>query len=668
MSKSENPIVASLRNGLLQWINAEPQELLDPERSDHGRFYETGNRLIQTIEASIQRGQHVVLYGPRGCGKSHCVAKAIELAEGNEIIAAGAWMKVQGNKEFSRDALVEDDIVLSLTQTDGAGSEKKVVPDIRKAPLLRRVKRDEITNRPLTLNESDREGVKTFEMDYQLDKSEKPKLFVLFLDEINRFSDGVLDSLLLLLEEGQVVMGGDLYKLPVVVCMTMNPPGYDASARVLSPPLAARIGQSFRLRSPSLNVLSDIILGSRIKEKNVDWMLLRRAALVTLCCWGNPYSRKPGMEYLSAETMTLLQDVIRIAEDCGSSREVTRAMDTLSELCNFGPDGRALGDWYDAAYAEARREGDERGLAAEEIQVRAAHFISVAVRTLGHKIQDAFSQASNPGKIARKENAIRDLAYEILMHPNVYDKCRGLERPVDRDHEMQAVAAMINGDAEMQEAYRKALVDNGLTTKGDARRWGSVIRKLSDSADQVGEVLLFEKVLENLNDDFIFRSGSDRAMTEWLAGENWTNKAAATALKKIVAEVERSRSDPVDHYLLSLNAIYDEQSNDGKELGVMSLVEFEKCFLPYCSNDFDLLKSVADELERAWLYVEDSRDALIEPMAQRLEQEFAKTTGDNAKAEKLARKVIAEIAEQLLKRRVTSFAVRAFRKKARSTL
>lgn len=668
MSMIDSDSFVDRLNGLgrdfVQWMNADPQELIDPERSDHGRFYETGKRLIQTVEASIRRGQHVVLYGPRGCGKSYCVARAIEQAEENGVIVKGAWMKVQGNKEFSRDALVEDDIVLSLIESDGEGSEKKVIPDIRKAPLLRRVDRHPVNNRPRLLNESDTDGIKIFRMDYYDDASGEQGLFVLFLDEINRFSDGVLDSLLLLLEEGQVVMGGELYELPVVVCMTMNPPGYDASARVLSPPLAARIGQSFRLRSPSLDVLSDVILASRIKEQNVNWMLLRRAALVTLCCWGNPNSRKPGLEYLSADTMALLKDVIRIAEVSGSSREVTRAMDTLSELCNFGPDGRALGDWYDAAYAEARREAYERGIPARDFQVGAINFVNVAVRTLGHKIQDAFSQASNPGKIARKENAIRDLAYEILMHPSTYNECRGLKRPVDQDNQMSAVAAMINDSETMPKDYRNALVENGLTSEGDARRWGNVIRRLSGDDGEAQEILSSQKILEPLNSDRIFRSEADRDLAVWLTGQIWRNKAAPRELKKVVKNVTRSRSDPIDHYLVSLNAIYDRRAGDVANPGVLSLPEFEKRFLPHCKNDYDLLKSIADELERAWLYVEENKDTLVEPMLHRLQQEYLKRGDDEDNARERSGRVIVEIADRLLERRRMSFAVRAFRKKA----
>lgn len=388
--------------------------------------------------------------------------------------------------------------------------------------------------------------------------------------------------------------------------------------------------------------------------------------MVTLCCWGNPHSRKPGLEYLSAETMALLEDVIRIAERAGSSREVTASMDTLSELCNFGPDGRALGDWYDAAYAEARREGEERGVAEKDIQVRAVHFINVAVRTLGHKIQDAFSQASNPGKLARKENAIRDLAAEILRHPNVYDKCNGLERPVDRLEKMKSIAAMINSDKTLHKAFRRELVDNGLTTTGDTERWRSVIQELSQDALSTLETLCDNRVLEPLNGNYIFRSEYDRAMARWLAKQAWTTADAARQLKSVVKDVKRSRSDPVDHYLLSLNAIFEDQSLNGDEHGVISLRDFEQSFLPHCDNDYDLLKSVADELERAWLYVEESRDALVEPMVQRLEQEFSTESGDAADARKRSYAVVGEVAAIIWRRRPASFAVRAFRKKARS--
>lgn len=574
----------------LNWLKASPVLLPDAKRHGAQRFYETGDKLVKTVEASIARGQHVVLYGPRGCGKSYTIAAAIRMAEERGTIAAGAWTKVQGNKEFSRDALIEDEITLTLESEN-----QQVVPHRKSAPLFVSVERDSLGQPKSNSNVSG--GLNKLEMSY---KHSGP--FVLFLDEINRFSDGVLDSLLLLLEEGQVVMGGKLYQLPIVVCMTMNPPGYDASARVLSPPLAARIGQSFRLRSPSLNVLSDIILPERVdKSLETDWLLLRRAALVTLCCWGSMESKKPGLEYLSSETQRLINAA------SAKNRKLRNNLITLSQLCHFGPDGRALGDWYSAAWAEAKREAEELGF--ETCKVTAVHFVDVAIRTLGHKIQDAFSQAANPNKLAQKEQSLRQITYEILMHPETYNEL--IERELDNLDNKSPLAkfnSLFSTDLSYQQLskLRMAFITTGITDNEDFRRWQTAMESVENKNTNLLNTLISARIIEKHNDNYWFRSQGDKSFFKWLKREYRSNVDVWDELEN---KVTGARSEPFDLYLKGLSIFIEEK---------LTLIEFHKFAAKYTKGDPIQTRAIADELNTLWLYAEFQGSELIPEISERL--------------------------------------------------
>ncbi|AGP81818.1 hypothetical protein I533_15185 [Alteromonas mediterranea MED64] len=605
----------------IEWLRFKPEVLPEPHERDAGRFYETGDQLIQTVLAAIERRQHVVLYGPRGCGKSYCIGEAIKRAERNNIIVEGAWTKVQGNKEMSRDALIEDDIILVTDKSTGGN----VLPDRKGAPLLRRVNRDD-KGRPKHTASSDKATIKPLELDYA---DKKP--FVLFLDEINRFSDGILDSLLLLLEEGQVAIGENLYQMDVIVCMTMNPPGYDASARTLSPPLAARIGQSFRLRSPSLDVLSDVILRAQVGDEEQDWSLLRRAALVTLCCWGDPNADKPGLEYLSGNTRDLLSKTLKKAKREGSPGVLQNAMATISELCNFGPDGRALGDWYSAAYAEAKRESLELGYRFDErVKVKPIHFDRVSVRTLGHKIQDAFAQATNPGKLARKENAIRQIAHEILTHPETYNTIAGLKRKIDNQALLEGfVKPICHTDVLVQDQVpdnfvsivRNKLLSCGLSGDKDLERWSECFDRFSpDNASiDLSKILKSVKIIEPSGQTEIFRSVGDRNFAQWIGehceksdkqkSHSWVRREISEHFKNCVEKFPVARSEPLDRYLESLSIV---------QAG-LNAEKLKEDFEDICKRDHGFIRSLGDELDILWHHVEsDDPERLLHSMSQRL--------------------------------------------------
>ena len=459
---------------ILAWIWAKPRPLNRVDQFAAARFHETGDELIAELVSAIACGQHVAVAGPRGCGKSHCIDQAIRVAEEQGFIPKNGFVKLQGNRELPRDYLIEDDMTLAVE--DGV-----VVPKRKDAPLFRfalRVKEGDRRGRPVR----SRDGYVSC---YGLDDNsnlcleealKRHQRIVLFLDEVNRFSDGVLDSLLLLLEEGEVVMGGEIFKLPVVVMMTMNPPGYDASARALSPPLSARIGRQYRLLSPRLNVLTDVIAYSVVRElinkmnKDVgseiallppSINLIRRAAAVTLCAWGDPRSKDPCFEYLSSEMHDLLIEMAK------SSPAVASAMQTLNELCHFGPDGRALGDWIVAASVGAIKES--RVMKRSKAVPEATHFIASAVTVLSHKLQDNFSSATRPDNTQRKEEALHLLASSILTTKSERIE-RLLLRRVDQYVNLQDMMSGLVKDLSATDV-RETFIEYGIASNRDVERW-----------------------------------------------------------------------------------------------------------------------------------------------------------------------------------------------------
>src|SRR5690606_31880302 len=110
--------------------------------------------------------------------------------------------------------------------------------------------------------------------------------------------DGFLDSLLSLIEEGKVIRRGQDYYVPIIVVATANPPGYDVTAKKLSPPLQARITRAFRVSQPDAPLLAETILPPKIADfashypqgqaPTVDRGLRYLAAGATLCLWGDP--------------------------------------------------------------------------------------------------------------------------------------------------------------------------------------------------------------------------------------------------------------------------------------------------------------------------------------------------------------------------------------------
>ncbi len=539
------------------WIMASPRPRNRIDSASVERFHETGPDLIDAVCGAISCGQHVALAGPRGCGKSHCIDKAIVKAMDAGLVPRNGFLKIQGNKELPRDYLIEDDLTLY------SSDEGVVVPKRKSAPLFRfcmRSTKAETLGRPEVMSDekmaerlnrdmqsTDKRYVDCYALDDhgELDQSNdiKPhQRIVLFLDEVNRFSDGVLDSLLLLLEEGEAVMGGDLFRLPVVVLMTMNPPGYDASARTLSPPLAARIGRQYRLISPRLDVLTDLIVPGMIDgvvdghaiQPNQGGVtlhppepaLVRRAAAVTLCAWGDPRSERPGFDYLSDETKAVLVGLAK------RSPTLAGAMNSLNELCHFGPDGRALGDWIKAASVAAVTEAQSLGIPTAT--ARARHFIQSAVTTLSHKLQDNFSSASRPDNTRRKEEALYVLA-DTLMRSTDKKIDALLIRKIDNDTQLEKIFEGWIADF-TPETVRQRLRKAGLAEEDEINRWAEFLGPLGRMKDGYAIEAVRMAAREGL-----YASG---LLEKTAQGERLSSKATRDVVKWLVAELKKGNPTP----------------------------------------------------------------------------------------------------------------------------
>lgn len=403
----------------------------------------TGEGLINDIVNSIEHGQCVLLTGPRGCGKSYCMQEAVDRWVGQKP-AQRDFVKLQGNREVGRDFLMESSISFFVYEQDG---ELKVMPRPSPAPILRYAEMEnDFTLRPRFHKVPAAEGKKPGdEVHFGPENPPKPDnakaakkphdgfrhsvvhdpefRFVLFLDEINRFPDGVLDSLLSIIEEHEIYFEGRQVKVPVTVVMTMNPPGYDATARQLSPPLMARIGRCWKMASPDIDAMSDTILRSKTdaRETEIDGILARKACLATLCLWGDPATAR-GTDYLTQDSLELLEEMMKHDE-----LVLKPAMGTLAGLSRFGPDGRAAAEWIRSAAAKA----------SPGRVVKAHHLEETALASLAHRIYDNFSQASSPDKTAAKEEAIMQIVRRVLFSDHV-TRGSGVIRMLD-DHSGKAL-------------------------------------------------------------------------------------------------------------------------------------------------------------------------------------------------------------------------------------
>lgn len=355
----------------------------------------TGDVLTTAILENIRLRRSVLVTGPRGCGKSYCSEQAIKLAKTHGVIGGSRFM--QGNREIPRDALSEDTLIV------GEGGKVELLKALALRPLEESgsITREGFPDWP---------GIPRGMGIDPTREWQNRDWMVLFLDEINRFGDGFLDSLLALLEERKIVRRGQDYYVPIVVVATANPPGYDMTAKKLSPPLQARITRSFRVSQPDVEALVHGIMPSKIQEfardyptdqaPDVPQELRYLAAGVTLCLWGDPSSGSKGRYFLTQGTRKLLERLM------AADSHLARDMRELSTLIDFGPDARAITDWIGCAMARAST--------ARERAVSADHLESTAVHVLSHKVREKFNEGANPNLGIRRDRLILNIVQRVL--------------------------------------------------------------------------------------------------------------------------------------------------------------------------------------------------------------------------------------------------------------
>lgn len=382
--------------------NGSPRPVAALADEDDPALMMTGDALTTAILENIRLRRSVLVTGPRGCGKSYCSEQAIKLAKTHGIIGGSRFM--QGNREIPRDALSEDTLIV------GEGGKVELLKALALRPLEESgsITREGFPDWP---------GIpRGMGIDPTREWSNRDWM-VLFLDEINRFGDGFLDSLLALLEERKIVRRGQDYYVPIVVVATANPPGYDMTAKKLSPPLQARITRSFRVSQPDVEALVHGIMPSKIHEFARDYPdgqapevpqeLRYLAAGVTLCLWGDPASGSKGRYFLTQGTRQLLGRLM------AADGNLARDMRELSNLIDFGPDARAITDWIGCAMARAATAGERI--------VSAAHLEETAVHVLSHKVREKFNEGANPNLGIRRDRLILNIVQRIVRTPRNAD-------------------------------------------------------------------------------------------------------------------------------------------------------------------------------------------------------------------------------------------------------
>ena len=376
---------------------------LAEEDDDDPALMMTGEALTTAILENIRMRRSVLVTGPRGCGKTFCTEQAIKLAKTHGIIGGSRFL--QGNREIPRDVLSEDMLIV------GAGGKVELLKALALRPLEESgsITREGFPDWP---------GIPPgLGIDPTREWSNRDWI-VLFLDEINRFGDGFLDSLLALLEERKIVRRGQDYYVPIIVVATANPPGYDMTAKKLSPPLQARITRSFRVSQPDVNVLVHGIMPSKIIDfaraqtqgtaPEVPLELRYLAAGATLCLWGDPAGDCKGKFFLTRATRQMLTRLM--ASDDGLARD----MRELSALLDFGPDARAITDWIGCAMARASTTGEK--------SVSAQHLEETAVHVLSHKVREKFNEGANPNLGIRRDRLILNIVQRLLRTPGYAER------------------------------------------------------------------------------------------------------------------------------------------------------------------------------------------------------------------------------------------------------
>lgn len=390
---------------------------------------ETSDALFNQIVDSIERNDHMLLIGPRGCGKSYAVRRAINIGEqalNNEkssLLVPGAQIMAQGNKEFPRDYFFEPEF--EFTQGGSSAQDNEISVNLRQPPLFACAKKigntSKIDFEKVESKDSIRPDLITrytakFEVDGRI-----VERFVFFLDEINRFNDGVLDSLLLLLEDSCVIYQGRTVEIPAVVIATMNPPGYDVSARSLSPPLMSRFSNVTHLYTAGMETLVKLILPQELKLSKEEQAIMRIElfAAATLAFWGAYDEKRPCAAYLSPETSNFLEQLYKTGGEA-----LQQDLNYVQSASNYGPDARAARDWILAAHREMK---------TNQVSLLDAA-LNTLVQSVANKLVLNFNPEANPEKmnelvkiLGRLTEIIFDRqqsGYTDVVHTVIYEQLR----------------------------------------------------------------------------------------------------------------------------------------------------------------------------------------------------------------------------------------------------
>ena len=414
---------------------------LPPAHTPFGE--ETSDELFAEIFSAISRREHVLLIGPRGSGKSYAGRRAIRMAErrnatgaldrDNSVLVPGAQVIAQGNKELPRDYFFEPEFEFVKTK-DRANPLSMA---LRQPPLMRHAEVDDsgriVFQKVEPTDDTAADMITRYRTKFTIrdECTGKPfrtiDHFVLFLDEINRFNDGVLDTLLLLLEERCVIYQGRLVEMPVSVVATMNPPGYDISARSLSPPLLSRFTTVKQLYTAGPKTLVATILPESFRIQREELVRLRYEvfAVAIILFWGDYDVKRPSGAYLSPDARDTIQCVKTFA-----STDLTEYLRFISQKSSYGPDARGTRDWiaatrrrliserYDMAIFDAgTNPADNAALAAAAIRELSG--------SIANKLVLNFSPEAKPDEFRKLMQILSNVTHELFVSKPLGNAIRG---------------------------------------------------------------------------------------------------------------------------------------------------------------------------------------------------------------------------------------------------
>ena len=243
---------------------------LYPESDSYGEldrgYVTTGDDTIQAILAAFREGQHVMLVGPRGTGKSYMAGQAVKKVRNESRFGNVAVISIQGDPNKPPSDYFDDSISLHVENrkaAEGADNQSgSVVPLTVRAPMFKNAQ--PLRDGGFKTKESVLELVETLE---NSGKQVPVDRVVVFWDEGNRSSPAMHNAMLSLLAEGVIRRDGKEYRFPPVSCiLTRNPDGYDAQSAKLPSPLIDRFAAQYYVFQPDLHTMVYVIAKNWLKD------------------------------------------------------------------------------------------------------------------------------------------------------------------------------------------------------------------------------------------------------------------------------------------------------------------------------------------------------------------------------------------------------------------